>query len=87
MTPMTPIEEIFYKMLIIIEETSDCYSIYDLKDLYDQDMIVHKSDFDYVIEWKKSVDTEITKSNKELVEVAKRKLTPEEIEAIKKVGL
>lgn len=84
---MTPIEEIFYKMLTNIHEESDCFSIYGLKDLYDQDMIVHKSDFDYVIQWKESIDNEMKESNKKLVEVAKRKLTPEEIEAIKKVGL
>lgn len=83
---MTEIENIFYKIVQAIEKTSDTYEIYELCDLRDCEMIGYE-DYEKVMEWKRLCDQDVKIRQSMLVQSAKAKLTSEEIEAIKKVGV
>lgn len=84
---MTRIEELFHKILTRLDEDGNYHDeICDASDLYNHDYLT-KSEYEEVQKWQTVIDTEIRNRNEKLVESAKSKLTHEEIEAIKKVGM
>ena len=82
---MTRMEELFLKLLREIESG---YSgkIYYLEDIRDEKALT-SSEYDEVIRWKDEQDKLNKNLQQALVESARAKLTPEEIEAIKKLGV
>lgn len=83
---MTRIEELFHKILTLLDEDGYHDEISDASDLYNYNYLT-RSEYEEVQEWQRGIDKEIREKNQKLVDLAKAKLTAEEIEAIQKVGI